>query len=66
MRFYGKCLTHNPELKIIELRERAKGELAGRFSLKEFHNVVLGTGTVPLEILEQQVNRWIQSKKVPG
>ena len=51
------------ELKIIELRERAKQALGARFSLKQFHNVVLGTGMAPLEILEQQVDRWIQSQK---
>ncbi|HYR45212.1 MAG TPA: DUF885 domain-containing protein [Terriglobia bacterium] len=50
------------ELKIIELRERAKKALADKFSLKEFHNVVLDTGTVPLEILERQVNSYVRSK----
>ena len=49
------------ELKIIELREKARRELGGKFSLKEFHNLVLGTGNVPLDILEQQVDRWIRS-----
>ncbi len=57
------CAYMVGELKIIELRERARRELGSRFSLKEFHNMVLGTGMVPLDILEQQANRWIQSKK---
>jgi uncharacterized protein (DUF885 family) len=51
------------ELKIVELRERAKRELGAKFSLQQFHNVVLGTGRVPLDILEQQVERWIAAKK---
>lgn len=51
------------QLKIVELRERAKRELGAKFSLREFHNVVLGTGAVPLEILEQQVDKWIASKR---
>jgi uncharacterized protein (DUF885 family) len=51
------------ELKIVELRERAKRELGAKFSLRQFHNVVLGTGRVPLDILEQQVDRWITAKK---
>jgi len=51
------------ELKIVELRERARRELGDRFSLREFHNVVLGVGVVPLDILEQQVDRWISRKK---
>ena len=50
------------ELKIIELREKAKKALGDKFSLKEFHNVVLDTGNVPLDVLEQQVNFYIQSR----
>lgn len=51
------------ELKFVELRERSKRELGEKFSLREFHNYVLGVGRVPLDILDQQVNRWIASKK---
>ncbi len=40
------------QLKILELRDRAKAELKDRFSERAFHNVVLGAGSVPLEILE--------------
>jgi uncharacterized protein (DUF885 family) len=50
------------QLKIIELREKAKRALGGKFSLKEYHNVVLDTGNVPLEILERQVEAYIRSK----
>ena len=50
------------ELKIIELREKAKKALGDKFSLKEFHNVVLDTGTVPLDTLEQQVDSYVRSK----
>jgi len=46
------------ELKIIELREKARKTLGNKFSVREYHNVVLRTGTVPLEILERQVNAW--------
>jgi uncharacterized protein (DUF885 family) len=51
------------ELKIVELRERAKAALGARFSLREFHNIVLGAGRVPLDILEQTVDRWIKVKQ---
>jgi uncharacterized protein (DUF885 family) len=51
------------QLKLIELRERARRELGPRFSLKQYHNLVLGTGMVPLDILEQQVDQWIRSQK---
>jgi uncharacterized protein (DUF885 family) len=47
------------ELKILELRDKAKKALGDKFSLKEFHNMVLGTGTVPLEILERQTDAYI-------
>lgn len=50
------------ELKIIELRERAKKELGPRFSLREFHNSVLGAGRVPLDILDTVITSWIKSK----
>ncbi len=47
------------QLKIVELREKARKALGDKFSLREFHNVVLDTGTVPLEILERQVDAYI-------
>jgi len=51
------------QLKISELRERAARELGAKFSLKDFHDVVLGTGSVPLNVLETQVNQWIAARK---
>ncbi|MGB7217942.1 MAG: DUF885 domain-containing protein [Vicinamibacterales bacterium] len=50
------------QLKIIELRDRAQKALGTRFSPKEFHNVVLTTGTAPLEILERQVDAYVASR----
>ena len=49
------------QLKIVELREKAHKALGDKFSLREYHNVVLDTGTVPLEILERQVDAYIAS-----
>jgi uncharacterized protein (DUF885 family) len=51
------------QLKILEVRDKAHRELGEKFSLKEFHNVVLRTGAVPLEVLEEVVNEYIQAKK---
>lgn len=51
------------ELKIRELRTKATRELGDKFDLREFHDVVLGQGAVPLDMLEAQVNRWIEGKK---
>ena len=48
--------------KILELREMSKKKLGKKFDIKEFHDVVLGSGPIPLSILEQQVNNWISSK----
>lgn len=49
-------------LKIVELREAAKAKLGGKFSLPEFHDVVLKNGAVPLNVLEDLVNQWVKSK----
>ena len=50
-------------LKIQELRTKAEAALGGRFDLKEFHAQVLGTGALPLPILEQKIDRWIASQQ---
>src|ERR1700757_4224980 len=50
-------------LKIQELRSRAQKELGERFDQREFHDAVLKNGALPLEILEEQVNEYIQRKK---
>jgi uncharacterized protein (DUF885 family) len=47
------------QLRIIELRERAREALGERFSMQDFHNVVLGLGVVPLTVLEREVDAYI-------
>ena len=47
------------QLQILELREKARQAMGGKFSIKEFHNVVLRGGSVPLAVLEQDVDAWI-------
>ena len=44
------------ELKILELRDKAQAALGAKFSVREFHNAVLRAGTVPLELLERQID----------
>jgi len=51
-------------IKILELREKAKNQLGERFELKDFHNVILKNGAVPLDILEELINEYIQASKV--
>jgi uncharacterized protein (DUF885 family) len=48
-------------LKILELREKAKKKLGNQFDLKEFHNVVLKNGAVPLDILEEIIDDYINT-----
>jgi uncharacterized protein (DUF885 family) len=50
-------------LRIVELREKAKAELGPKFSLPAFHDMVLGAGSVPLDVLGQLVEGWIVKEK---
>ena len=47
------------ELKIKELRAKAKAELGERFDLRRFHNAVIDNGALPLSVLEQSIDEWI-------
>jgi len=49
-------------LKILELRQQAMEQLGDRFDLKEFHNVVLGNGSMPLDILERVVQDYVAAR----
>ena len=50
-------------LKIIELRKTAEDELGEDFDIREFHDVILANGSVPLSVLEELVDNWVQNKK---
>jgi uncharacterized protein (DUF885 family) len=56
----GQALAYKVgELKIIELRERARGKLGDKFDVKAFHDEVLGAGAMPLSMLEARIDAWI-------
>jgi uncharacterized protein (DUF885 family) len=60
----GQALAYKVgALKILDLRARAQKALGSKFSFAKFHEVVLGDGTLPLPILQAQVEKWIQSEK---
>ena len=62
----GQALAYKMgQLKIRELRERAKTQLGPRFDIKAFHDEILNGGALPLDLLEARVNGWIKTQLRP-
>lgn len=60
----GQALAYKMgQLKILELRARAKKELGDKFDIRSFHDEVLGGGALPLDVLESRTDAWIAAVK---
>lgn len=59
----GQAISYKiGEIKIRELRKKAENELKEKFNIRDFHEVILGVGTVTLSIMENRVNNYINQK----
>lgn len=60
----GQALSYKiGQLKILELRKKAQDKLKDKFDIKVFHQKVLESGVMPLELLEKKINHWIATSK---
>ena len=60
----GQALSYKiGQLKIQELRDNAKKVLGKKFDIKVFHRKILESGCIPLQLLEQKINNWVNSDK---
>jgi len=60
----GQALAYKiGQLEILKLRQYAKGELQDKFSIRAFHDEVLGAGALPLDVLSRRIHAWVAQQK---
>ena len=60
----GQALAYKMgELRILELRERARKSLGDKFDIRRFHQAVLGSGALPMTLLERRIDQFIAEEK---
>ena len=63
----GQALAYKiGQLKIMELRDRAKKALGDKFDLRDFHDQILDAGALPLDLLSDRIDGWIASRQTAG
>lgn len=50
-------------MKMLELRKRAEDKLGSKFDIRGFHDTILGRAQMPLDLLDQRVDRWIAAQE---
>jgi len=59
----GQALSYKiGQLKIIELRKKAEAKMGAKFDIRKFHEKILESGVMPLALLENKINAWIEEK----
>ena len=60
----GQALAYKMgQLKMLELRKMSQKELGEKYDVREFHDVLLGSGALPMQVLEEKIKSYIKNKK---
>ena len=54
------------QMRILELRDRARQQLGNKFDIRAYHDAVLDHGPLPLDVLQEEINHWIDAQKTPA